>query len=306
MDSLRLCVIFNPTAGRHRARRQLEVLQATWGSRAEFRGTLRVGHARELGQQAAQEGFDIVVAAGGDGTAHEVANGVLQAHRPEVCFAVFPLGSANDYVYSLGREFGAGDQQDHPANRVRQVDIGQIRDDQGRSRYFLCCMGLGFTGAISIEARRIPRLRGLLLYGLATLRSLYRLRETPQMTIAFDQEPATVQPTLMLSTLIGHREGSFLMAPDARLADGWFDCVRTGPMSRWQVLRYLPGLAFRGPPTGHPQVEFRRCRQITVSSPTPLAVHTDGEIFCSPEEGVRRLEIELIPLGLRVWFPMER
>src|SRR5438309_1224985 len=92
-----LCVIFNPKAGRWRAGRRFAQLRRTWGEHVVFWETERPGHGEELARKAAEHGFTTVAAAGGDGTVHEVANGLLQAGRPDLTFAVVPLGSANDY-----------------------------------------------------------------------------------------------------------------------------------------------------------------------------------------------------------------
>ena len=85
-----LCVIFNPAAGRGQAARRLAKLGQLWGPRALFQPTGHAGHAFDLAHRAARSDFRIVAAAGGDGTVHEVANGLLRAGRPEVRFAVVP------------------------------------------------------------------------------------------------------------------------------------------------------------------------------------------------------------------------
>src|SRR5262249_46062062 len=162
------------------------------------------GHAEELARQAAEEGYAIVAAAGGDGTVHEVANGLLCAGRPDTTFGIIPVGSANDYAFSLG----LGDGQPAPAG-VREVDVGVVRDARGRRRYFVCCLGLGFNGCVTVESRRIRRLRGLALYGLATLRALWYHYATPVMSLTLDGKETWQSPTLMLSLLIGRREGNF-------------------------------------------------------------------------------------------------
>ncbi len=96
------CVIYNPAAGRGRAERLLKALPPALASGIELRPTSHAGHATELAHRAADEGFAKVVAAGGDGTVHEVANGVLQSARRDVVFGVWPLGSANDFAFTLG------------------------------------------------------------------------------------------------------------------------------------------------------------------------------------------------------------
>src|SRR5207248_5702111 len=90
LNSADMCVIFNPAAGRGQAFRRIESLRRTLGPRAEFVPTRGPGDAEELACAAAARGFTIVAAAGGDGTVHEVANGLLQAARPAVALAVFP------------------------------------------------------------------------------------------------------------------------------------------------------------------------------------------------------------------------
>jgi diacylglycerol kinase family enzyme len=295
MAEQQLCVIFNPRAGRQRAARRLAGLQHSWGKRATFWPTERPGHAEELGRRAAVDGFAIVAAAGGDGTVHEVANGLLAAARPEVDFAVVPIGSANDYAHSLSFD---GGQKQPPG--VRTVDVGVVRCPAGKQRFFICNLGLGLNGAVTLEARRIRRLQGLFLYGLATLRALWYHYACPRMTVAIDDEPAETRPTLMISVLLGRREGGFVLAPQARLDDGLFDYLHAGQMSRWEVLRYLPQLASSGPPANHPKVRMGHCRRLKLHSEVPLIVHIDGEFFARPEDRIHDLEITIRPHALRV------
>jgi diacylglycerol kinase family enzyme len=289
MVSADLCVIFNPVSGRQAGARRLEALRRRWGARAAFWPTDAPGHAEELARKAAATGFAVVAAAGGDGTVHEVANGLLTAGRPEVAFAVVPLGSANDYAHSL-----------ELAGPINRVDVARVREPGGRERYFVCCLGLGLNGAVTLESRRIRRLRGVALYGLATLRALYYHFDCPVMELTIDDELPWSAPTLMLSVLLGRREGGFVMAPDAKLDDGWLDFVHAGKLSRWEVLRFLPRLALAGPPADYDRVRQGRCKRIRLRSERALLVHLDGEFFCRPEENIRELEIEILPGRLLV------
>src|SRR5262245_47714831 len=108
MSAAELCVIFNPAAGRGQADRRLAPVRRRWGDRATFWPTPQPGHAEELAERAARDGFAVVAAAGGDGTVHEVANGLLASGRRDVNFAVLPIGSANDYDFSLKEELPPG------------------------------------------------------------------------------------------------------------------------------------------------------------------------------------------------------
>jgi diacylglycerol kinase family enzyme len=302
-----MCVIFNPAAGKKQARGRLDRLRRAWGERVQLLPTERPGHAEELAQRAAQAGFGIVVAAGGDGTVHEVANGILRAARPDVRFAVIPIGSANDYAHSLEWEFSQSASGRSPPDNgkadetgSRALDVGRVRDASGRERFFVCCLGLGLNGAVTLESRRIHRLQGMALYGLATLRALWYHYACPRMDVAFDEQPGRTTPTLMFSVLVGRREGGFVMAPQARLDDGWFDFIHAGALSRWQVLNLLPRVALAGPPANHPRVRQGRCRRVRICSEAPLTVHIDGEFFCKPEDRVCDLDIEIMPRCLTV------
>jgi diacylglycerol kinase family enzyme len=287
------CVIFNPAAARGRAGQRLDALRAELGGQADFRPTQRAGHAEELAYQAAQDGYAEVVAAGGDGTVHEAANGLLRAQRPDVTFRVLPLGSANDYYWSLCKIAD-------PARPVRALDAAWVQDGTGRGRYFVNTLGLGFSGAVTVESRRIRRLRGLPLYALAFVRALCWRYACPAMTITFDGAPRTA-PTLSLTLAIAHREGNLVVAPHAELDDGLFDYLHVGCLARWEVLRYLPRLASGGElPKDHPAIWLGRCRAVHLESAAPLTVHLDGEFFSRPEDDVRQLEVRILPGALRV------
>lgn len=286
------CVIFNPAAGKNRAGRRIEALRQNWGGRVTLMPTERPGHASELAHQAALDGFTLVVAAGGDGTVHEVANGLLDANRTDVCFGVLPIGSANDYAHSLMHDPDA-------TSGERHVDVGIVRS-RGKERYFVCCLGLGFNGAVTLESRKIRRLQGVALYGLATIQALRRHYRCPTMSLALDDAPPRPLPTLMFSLLLGRREGGFVLAPHARLDDGLFDFVHTGALSRLEVICLLPRLALFGPPTAHAKLLQGRCHKVHLTSPDPLIIHTDGEFFARPEDEVREVEIEVLPGRMKV------
>jgi diacylglycerol kinase family enzyme len=294
-----VCVIYNPTSGRRRARYRLERLRRVLGGRAEFLPTRGPGDGEVLAREAAEGGFGMVVAAGGDGTVHEVANGLLTSGRPDVTMAVIPVGSANDYAHSLGLDAQWWQRRD-PAVEVRPVDVGVVRSG-GRSRYFVNGLGLGFNGAVTLESRRIKHLQGLALYGLAVLRAIWLHFRCPSLRLRLDDGPERVGPTLALTLAIGRREGNFVIAPNAVVDDGLFDYVHVGEITRWQALKLVPGAAVGRLPADHPSLHLGRCRRAAVSCAEPLTVHIDGEFFSRPEDDVRELEVELLPGQLRVF-----
>jgi len=293
-----VCVIYNPKAGRGVAARSVAGLKRNLGSRAEFQATRGPGHAEELAGRAAARGFPFVAALGGDGTVHEVANGLLNAPSPCPTLAVMPVGSANDYAYSLRlpdqwwRRGGSG-------VGPRQVDVGVI-EGGGRKRYFVNGLGVGFNGHVTREARKIKSLRGVPLYALATLRAMRKSYRYPVLSIRMNGEAEQRLPTLALTLGLGQREGSFLLTPDALLDDGDFDYLHVGRLRRWGLIRYVPRMITGHIPRHDPVISTGRCRRMEIEAKEGLMIHADGEFFCVPEEEVHRVVIELLPRRLHV------
>jgi len=287
-----ICVIYNPAAGRGMARKLVHSIRKEMDVELDLRPTHHRGHAVELAHAAAVDGFPVIAAAGGDGTVHEVANGILHADRPEAVFSIWPIGSANDYAFALGIKPWWRAKQPPPAD-VRTVDVGRV-EGGGKSEFFVNCLGVGFNGGVTLESRNISWLRGMPLYGLATLKALWRHFGQPAIRARFD-ELAREAPTLALSVNLGPREGSFPVTPNAKLDDGLFDCIQAGPLTRWQALKLLPRMAAGTLPADNPNLWMGRCRQVAIESPAPARVHVDGEFFCHPDDGIREFKIELLP-----------
>jgi diacylglycerol kinase (ATP) len=297
-------VIYNPSAGRGRAKSRLENLMSQMAGRVTLVPTEGPGHAETLAYEAALEGAPVIGAAGGDGTVHEVANGLLRADKPECALTVVPIGSANDYAYSLGLPADWWLDESRPFG-YRQVDVGVIEAVGGKTRYFINGAGVGFNGAVTFEARSIKSLQGIWLYGLALLRALWRHYQFPLMDVQLDALRRDKTPTLAFSAAIGKREGNFLLAPEAEVDDGLFDYMHAGPIRWWEVLRYLPGMIRGKLPVDHPAFWQGRCRDIGLQSEQDLIIHLDGELFALPGDGVRDIRIVMLPGKLRVWgrFP---
>lgn len=292
-----ICVIFNPHAGRRRAQRRLSRFLELWRDRVEFWPTEFPGHGVDLAKRAGNSDFCVVGAGGGDGTAHDVANGLLSTGpRQDLTFAVLPVGSANDYAFSVEQQFGTSTLDDSSGSLV---DVGIVRTAQGVARFFIESIGLGLSGRVTLESRKIRRLQGPLLYGLAAWRAV-RLYPLSELRLQWDEGPVHVCPTTLLSVLVGRREGNFLLAPHAVLDDGLFDFVHARRISNREVVWLLPRLYFRGPPTTHPEIQLGQCRTLRIQSDEPLTIHTDGEMFSTPDDAVREIEIRLLPKRLRV------
>ncbi len=214
---------------------------------------------------------------------------------------MIPVGSANDYAHSLGLDSDWWLRPDN-AIAVRPVDVGLVRSGS-RSRHFINGLGLGFNGAVTLESRKIKRLQGLALYGLALLRALCFDFTHPRMSIRLDGDVArSARP--WRSSLLLPREGNFVIAPDAVLDDGWFDYVHAGPLSRLDLLGFVPGLIVGRLPKTHAKVRFGRCRSVALSSETALTVHVDGEFFARPEDDLPGIDGGIVAAPPARVFPL--
>jgi diacylglycerol kinase family enzyme len=292
------CVIYNPAAGRGRAERLLKEFLAHPGVHGDLRPTSAPGHAEELAREAADQGFARVVAAGGDGTVHEVANGVLRSGRRDVVFSTWPVGSANDYAYTLGLTAWWDKRAEKPPTETLDVDVARVTAG-GQERYCVNAAGVGFNGMVTIEARKIRFLRGMPLYTLAFLKAMVRHFATPRMRVRFDGTEVD-GPTLALTLALAQREGGFPIRPAADLTDGRLDYMHATRLRRWHLVRYLPAMATGNLPENHPLIRLGRATRVEAESEAPLCVHADGEFVCVPEDGVRELTVEVEPARLRV------
>ncbi|MFZ2360287.1 MAG: diacylglycerol kinase family protein [Anaerolineae bacterium] len=293
----RALVVFNPQAGRGRGhKRAEEVQQALQAADIHCESVVSEnrGHAIELAQRAALAGWELIVAAGGDGTINEVVNGLMLAEAEGATsrLGVMPIGSGNDFAGSLGIPLDLGQAAQRLARgQVRRIDLGRVN-----GRYFDNNVGLAFEAMIGIEAHRITWLRGQPQYLIAVFRALasYPL---PVVDIYKDDGDRLAKQILLISVGNNRRNGGgFLVNPDAVPDDGLLDVCIADAIPRLQILRLLPK-AMKGTHRGEPVVELTRSTRLVVESATPLPLHADGEIL---ENDALRVEITVEPGRLDV------
>lgn len=302
-------VILNPVADRgHVAERaaRLRALITEAAHKAnhtiEWCETQHPRHATELARSAAEAAVDVIVVLGGDGTVHEVVNGILTAetaHRPTL--AIVPVGSGNDFAANIGIPID-------PIKAVRRIftgepraiDAARITDEQGRSEYWNNTLGLGFSGSVNAATRRITVVRGFLIYLLAVLRTV--LFNPPDLFAHFELADGTQfkERISMLSVCNGPREGGgFPVAPNARPDDGLLTYTIMKRLGRLGILVFVPivmagqHLRARAFLNGHTE-------SLRVTLDGPLDLHIDGEIFATPADPPRTFLIEIIPAALRI------
>lgn len=286
-------VILNPVAGRGRLRREwprtADRLRAA-GVDFEVAETSAPGDAVALAERAAHA-YDVVIAAGGDGTVHEVANGLLRADA-RGAFGVLPLGSGDDFAKMLP----AGDPVERIARGAsRPYDAGRIV--AGETRFFANGMDVGFGAHASRNVRRVPRpFTGLGAYLGALALTLVRYPKL-ELRVQLDEGEPFAQSTAMTAVMNGRAfGGSFHVCPGACADDGELDLLIADGVGRLAILGLVPKI-MRGAHGGDPRLKLVRARRVLIESEAPLLVEADGEIVF---EAARRLEIEILPGALRV------
>lgn len=293
-------VILNPAAGRGAARRVESTVARAFraqGWAVDVVRTERPGHAQELAAQAARQGAKHVVAVGGDGTVHEVANGLL-CSESDAALGVVPFGSGNDFAKLVGL-YGH-----NPLRAVARLvtarscrfDAGRVRAGRGagagagaESEWFVNSVGFGFAPAVVQTRNRMPHLRGFLSYLVPVVRTFFRFRPVVFDVAApgFREHGYMMMIEVCNGTTAG---GSYRFAPDADPADGKLDVCLIRQVSLPRFLLAIPRV-MRGTHVKMREVAMIRTAKIVIRSPEqPLILHLDGELR---EPGVNECTVEL-------------
>ena len=298
-------VIVNPVSGRGvggRSIPEIERRMTELNLNFELVQTERPWHAAELAEQAAKDGFNVVVAAGGDGTANEVLNGLMRAGAAgadRTAFGMLCVGRGNDLAFGQGIPIGieAGCRALARGHR-RRVDVGKVSGGlYPQGRYFGNGVGIGFDAVVGFEALKLKWLTGFPSYVVAALKTIFLYYRAPVVRIQTD-DAAIEMPSLMVSVMIGRRMGGgFMMAPNALVDDGLFDLCLAGHVSRLRIFPLMPRF-MTGTQAGHKAIRTGRTRAITVTAIEGiLPAHADGETLCV--DGTQ-LVMEILPKQVEV------
>lgn len=278
--------IVNPAArgGRgSRAEARIEAAVASLDVRARVVRTKAPGGAESLAAEGLRDGFSPVVAVGGDGTVHEVVNGLLRARLSKdplepagwtpPQFGVIPTGSGNDFARAAGLPADIeGAVQLILEGPRRRIDAARCGD-----RAFVNAASVGFdaeVAAIVANASSLLRSSGPLLYPLALARALPRYTVRP-MRIELDGSVLERRALLVAVANGPYYGGGFRICPEADPGDGWLDVLVLGDLTLLRAIRLLPRLR-AGTHIGAAQVELFRARVAKISNMS-APVQLDGE-----------------------------
>jgi YegS/Rv2252/BmrU family lipid kinase len=290
-------LILNPTANHGRSSQQAADLRPLMANHnADWSGTEYPGHATELACLAGQQGYDLVVAVGGDGTVHEVVNGLMQVPaetRPAL--GIVPLGSGNDFAHILKIPADPGEALLSAVNgQPHSLDVGSVRDENDRLEYFNNTIGMGFDSVVNLYTRKITVIHGFPMYFVALIMTIFRHFDALDLHVETDQQSWDLR-SLMLALGNGPREGGgFIITPEAKLDDGLLNYVTIKKISRLMMLRLVPEV-MNGTHGRFKDVMMGTCRRMSVTSQQPLYIHCDGEIYAGFGTDVRKVAIQILP-----------
>ena len=293
-------VILNPYSNRWNSKARWPEAEAALkaaGVDFELDISERKGHIIELAKKAVLEGFSPIIAAGGDGTIGEAANGLMQA-AGQTKEAVGPLGimltgSANDAVYSLGLPTDLNEAAKVIASgKTKLMDLGVLN-----GKYFINNSAAGLEPYVTIKHEKIHWIKGIARYLVAAVQGIM---DKPEWHAEVTWDGGEYKGMLSLITIgNGRRTGGFFMTPHADMFDGKLTLAYGYRATRLGLFQALPR-AFKEGAGSYVEMEGMvelNATRISVKLNKPSPAHTDGELF---PEWVQNFEYEILPQKLKI------
>ncbi len=261
------------------------------GIEATCHATTGEGDATEAAADAVNRGYDLIIAAGGDGTLNEVVNGM--AEKPNLPpLGVLPLGTTNDFARAMGIPKYWEESCDLIIQQQsRLIDLGKAND-----RYFINIAGGGTLTELTYEVpSRLKTMMGQLAYYLKGIEKMASLSPTELVIRANGQELIHDEFMLFLIANTNSVGGFEKLAPDARIDDGLFDVIALKKCNLAELIR-LVTLALRGEHLQDKKVVYFRTNEMEVTSPGHVQLNLDGELG-----GTLPGHFRILPQHLRIF-----
>ena len=295
-------IIINPAAGSFATYRKwphISQLLREQGLKFDFQHTEGVGHAIELARDATNNGYNYLVAVGGDGTANEVANGILDTEFSEISsMGIVNTGTGSDFTRSihLPRDYTLACPFITGLTRMK-IDVGLAefsKDGKKISRYFINAAGIGFDAEVAHSVRRLShRMGGTIPYLLGLVRKLFSYTNK-DIILEIDNRK---EERRVLSVVVANGRyfgGGMKVAPMADLSDSLLDVLTVGDFGKFELVRAFPRI-YKGTHINHPKVRAEKANKVTVSSVDKLLIQADGEIL-----GEGPVTFRLLPAALSI------
>jgi len=262
-------VILNPTAGSpEHVRSWQERIESLAGDCA-VRVTAHPGEAEALARRAVEEGFTRIVAAGGDGTVNQVANGIVGSN---VILGVFPMGSVNVFALELGLPLN---NLQRCWDIIEDTNIRLVDLPSANGKYFVQLAGVGLDAQVVKETSlAFKRSFGPLSYLISAAQ--IAAREPPKLFI--ESENTSLEEGSFV--LVGNGRlygGPFPFFKHAIIEDGLFDVVVFKRLGYLEIVKYLQDVVFSSD-IKVPEIEYFQTRQLRITSEQDVPLELDGEL----------------------------
>jgi diacylglycerol kinase (ATP) len=295
-------VIVNPAAGAGKSGKNWPEIMNLFkhnGMRFDHKMTEAPGHAIALAREAAQQGYELVVAVGGDGTIHEVVNGLYSSGRlSDAVLGIISTGTGGDYVRTVGLPLGfEAACQKLIKPRIRAVDLGVVeyrRHGAAAERIFVNFAGTGFDAELVRRVKtNFKSLGALPAYLLGALTTLVTYKNK-DVYLKMDGEEIQRKVCTVIMNNGRYGGGGMNTAPNAELSDGLFDVLIVGNITKPDFLMSLPRL-YKGTHLNHRHVTMKRASEIEIDSKHKMALQADGELL-----GEVPARIRILPSALKI------
>ncbi|BDR58460.1 diacylglycerol kinase [Xylocopilactobacillus apicola] len=273
-------LIYNPTSGTEAVKRNiveiLNTLELAGYETSAFQTTPEPLSAQKEARRAALDNFDAIIAAGGDGTIHEVVNGISPLkHRPAM--GIIPAGTTNDYARALKlpRNDPVAAAKVIAEGRIIKMDIGQAND-----RYFVNIAGGGVLTELTYHVpSEIKSIFGYFAYVVKAAEMLPQIRQIP-LKLTYDDGEFDGKASMFLLGLTNSIGGFEQIAPDAKLGDGKFSLIVVKTANWGDIIRLASLVLAGGKHTEDEQIIYVKTKKLTVESTESedVPINLDGEL----------------------------
>lgn len=292
--------IVNPAAGGGRSGKlagaQLARLKEK-GLRVDAIASTAPGHAAQLAHEAYEQGYRRFLAVGGDGTAHEIINGIFgrEGRTERVELGFLPLGTGNSFLRDFTDKGAESSLEALLAGRKRHVDLIRLWHAAGVIFSFNL-LSVGFTADVAALTNRVFKPFGHLGYLLGVFVRVVQLKRRA-FKLRCDEDAEWDERRCLFLTFNNSKYtgGTMLIAPEADPTDGLIEFVRWGPIGRLGLLKMLPRL-YDGTHTKHALAETRRVKQVEFALDEPVDMMIDGEVVT-----VRAERLDILPDAMDVY-----
>lgn len=297
----RFFAIVNPAAGGGRSAKLAGPALAGLrekGLKIDVVASTGPGHAVELAREAYEQGYRRFIAVGGDGTAHEILNGVYERARGKerIALGFLPLGTGNSFLRDFTKDGAQTSLQALIEGRTRPVDLLRLTHTKGEI-YSFNLLSLGFTADVGALTNRYFKPFGYFGYLLGVFVRVVQLRRRAFRLRCDEDQDWDERRCLFLSfSNSKFTGGTMLIAPQADPTDGMIEFVRWGPIGRIGLLRMLPKL-YDGTHIEHPLASRRAVRRIEFGAQVPVDVLIDGEIA-----SLECISLDVIPAAVDIYI----